>query len=373
MLIINHNNKSLLFKITCFLVLINLLYSSTAFGETYHANNFKSLQSSMVKGIKKQSTEIILHYNNEEELYTSTNEAKQLAEKIFLESYHSLDKSILGKNLYKANYYITKKNNNSLSIRYLITYKNTKKDLDEAEKTINNFIKENIKEDMTDSEKIRVIYNFIIDKYSYGFAEGDNKNLKERNILLGLQGEPVVCEAYAMLFSLMANKLGYKTMIITGTIGENNTETHAWNLVEIDGEWYHIDATWGDSYSKDIRDKYFLTSDFALKYGETFPERRMWDEEKYPPAPNVYNYNKEKKSKEEYIREKTVELENDVKRLKTKFIEVDKSFDSSIIIKKITEVEELKKQVFLYELGVELVFKLGEIEMELKELIAGNL
>lgn len=115
-LIISHNNKSLLFKTICFLILINLLSSSVVFGETYYANSFENLQSSMVKGIEKQSTEIILHYNNEEELYTSTNEAKQLAEKIFLESYHSLDKSILGKNLYKANYYITKK----ITIHYLL-------------------------------------------------------------------------------------------------------------------------------------------------------------------------------------------------------------------------------------------------------------
>ena len=43
----------------------------------------------------------------------------------------------------------------------------------------------------------------------------------------------------------MITELGYNNMIISGKAG-NPPEGHAWNLVEINGQWYHVDPTWGD-------------------------------------------------------------------------------------------------------------------------------
>ena len=46
---------------------------------------------------------------------------------------------------------------------------------------------------------------------------------------------------------------------------------HAWNLIKIDGEWYHIDVTWDDP-TPDLLGRvnhvFFLISDDAIASSE---------------------------------------------------------------------------------------------------------
>ena len=47
-----------------------------------------------------------------------------------------------------------------------------------------------------------------------------------------------------------------------GTNSQGNTENHAWNYVELDGNWYAIDVTWDDPITNGSwfvdNNKYFL-------------------------------------------------------------------------------------------------------------------
>ena len=52
-----------------------------------------------------------------------------------------------------------------------------------------------------------------------------------------------VCQGYALLALKMLRELGIETLYV---VGEVNTGPHAWNLVKVDGEWYHLDTTWND-------------------------------------------------------------------------------------------------------------------------------
>ena len=60
-------------------------------------------------------------------------------------------------------------------------------------------------------------------------------------------------------------------LYVRGNITE--TGAHAWNLVKLDGRWFHLDSTWGIHYS-DARNPYLLRTD------ETFP-KHTWDRELY--------------------------------------------------------------------------------------------
>lgn len=62
------------------------------------------------------------------------------------------------------------------------------------------------------------------------------------------EGESLaVCDGISKTYSLLANMAGLEALRITGTAAQDSqTENHAWNKVKIDGEWYIVDATWGD-------------------------------------------------------------------------------------------------------------------------------
>jgi len=61
------------------------------------------------------------------------------------------------------------------------------------------------------------------------------------------------CEGYARAMQLLLDLQGIDCCIVTGdaTNAAGESVGHAWNQVRIDGEWYHLDATWDDPVTDD--------------------------------------------------------------------------------------------------------------------------
>ena len=77
-----------------------------------------------------------------------------------------------------------------------------------------------------------LIFNADYDtSYTYYYADG---------VLLRGTG---VCQSYALAYELLLHEIGIESVYITGTA---NGDSHAWNLVKLDGLWYHVDCTWDD-------------------------------------------------------------------------------------------------------------------------------
>ena len=56
---------------------------------------------------------------------------------------------------------------------------------------------------------------------------------------------------------------------------------HGWNIVNIDGEYYHLDATWDDPIlNKDNITKY----EYLAISDEEMSKTHTWDKSKYPPC-----------------------------------------------------------------------------------------
>ncbi len=75
------------------------------------------------------------------------------------------------------------------------------------------------------------------------------------------------CEGYAFTFDYLCKLAGIDCYTVTGTNLEG--ESHAWNIVKLDGEWYHVDCTWDDPIldppdTEFIRYYYFLVSDYDI-------------------------------------------------------------------------------------------------------------
>lgn len=70
-----------------------------------------------------------------------------------------------------------------------------------------------------------------------------------------------VCQAYMLGFRAAMEKLGISCLTTS-----SDDMNHTWNLVSLNGEWYHIDVTWNDSMPRGrAGHKFFLTSDAGLK------------------------------------------------------------------------------------------------------------
>lgn len=95
--------------------------------------------------------------------------------------------------------------------------------------------------------QLRKVHDLLGKNICYTNSTG----MRAYQITGGLVDNTGVCEAYAKSFKLIAEQLGYPTILVVGTArrergGKLYTEPHMWNYVQIDGEWYAVDVTWSD-------------------------------------------------------------------------------------------------------------------------------
>ncbi len=112
----------------------------------------------------------------------------------------------------------------------------------------------------SDYEKVKGVYEYVIETVDYSGDVG------EQDIVSALLYGSGVCGAYARAVQALLLRLGVPCRYVTG---QAQGEGHAWNLVCIEGGWYHVDATWGDpSYSGE-----------AAEYGVSYAYLGLTDEQ----------------------------------------------------------------------------------------------
>lgn len=122
--------------------------------------------------------------------------------------------------------------------------------------------------DMTTLEKALYVHDRLaLDfKYDERIHSSDSavKNETNYDIYSLVKEKTGVCQAYAGLYKyILDNKLGIPAVIVT-----SNAMGHAWNAVQIDGNWYHTDVTWDDpepDRKGNVHHQYFLLSDSQIQ------------------------------------------------------------------------------------------------------------
>ena len=112
----------------------------------------------------------------------------------------------------------------------------------------------------SDMEKALAIHDAIIINNAY--EEYGYESHTAGGMLLYGSG---VCDAYSNLYQYVMNKLGLTTYTYI-----SDSMSHAWNVIEIDDVYYHVDLTYDDSLLDDydrlgmVLHDYFLVSDSLI-------------------------------------------------------------------------------------------------------------
>ena len=86
---------------------------------------------------------------------------------------------------------------------------------------------------MSDYQKALALHNWLMFNANY---DQTYSHYSPDGVLLDGTG---VCQSYATAYQLLLNAVGIENDLEYG-------DDHVWNMIVLDGEWYHVDVTWDD-------------------------------------------------------------------------------------------------------------------------------
>ncbi len=141
---------------------------------------------------------------------------------------------------YKYNTY--KRGDSVVGLEFEPKYTMTQAERDDYQARIDEVAAEwlsGISSDASDYDKALYVFETLIDNVDY-----DTESEQNQNIISVFINKSTVCQGYADAAWYLLDKLGIKSTIVTGNA---NNQAHAWNLVYLDGAYYYMDVTWGNS------------------------------------------------------------------------------------------------------------------------------
>lgn len=141
-----------------------------------------------------------------------------------------------------------------------------------------------ITSDMSDFEKEIQIIRYMVENCSY------NKETENSWSAYGalVEGE-AKCMGYADAFMVLGKACGLDVRYIV-------SKTHAWNLIKLDGKWYHVDVTWedpiasnkGNGYGFDkLRNQYINLTDDEMS---AISHHKSWTPNKVKANSTAYGH-----------------------------------------------------------------------------------
>lgn len=109
----------------------------------------------------------------------------------------------------------------------------TESDLNAA-REVDRILDEIITDDMSDEDKIQAITVYVVDNFKYKLSKAEESNMEPLESMI--ENKSGVCASYAYMMNVMLRKAGITSYEII-------SKTHAWNLIEVDGKYYYLDAT----------------------------------------------------------------------------------------------------------------------------------
>ena len=133
-----------------------------------------------------------------------------------------------------------------------------------------------IPKDMSDYDKLMYLCEYLVDNVVY-YNGNREFEAPEEDIILAEDSKPdepyetgqgalfdgrANCFGYTKALDTLLRRSGFITIPVFGSTPE---EPHSWNMIQLDGDWYHLDTTWMDT-SDGINYTYFLADDEQIAF-----------------------------------------------------------------------------------------------------------
>lgn len=123
----------------------------------------------------------------------------------------------------------------------------------------------------TDFDRALLAHDYIVENCEY-----DN-DLKLRGANDVLLRKKAVCQGYSSAYKYLLKNMGINCVNAYDT-----KEEHEWSLIELDGNWYHVDVTHDDPVPNRlgyVSHEYFLITDEEIKRANNGSGNSSWDKE----------------------------------------------------------------------------------------------
>lgn len=155
-------------------------------------------------------------------------------------------------------------NTKSASVTVQVEYRESLQQTAYVNQQVKAILAQIITPGMNSHQKVKAIHDWVVLHLKY-----DNSYSKY-TAYEGLQSGSAVCQGYSLLTYKLLMGAGIKNKIVEGTARAPGkaAQSHAWNLVLLDGRWYHLDTTWDDPLDGpegELSTAYYMRTDAQMR------------------------------------------------------------------------------------------------------------
>lgn len=171
--------------------------------------------------------------------------------------------------------YSYRKTGRSADIAVQMKYRETLEQSLYVEARVQEILKGILKPGMSAHDIVKAVHDWVVLNVEY------DTGMKKFTAYEALQDGAAVCQGYALLTYKLLKEAGIYNKIVEGKaqIPGQKAELHAWNLVYLNGNWYHLDATWNDPVPDRpgvVSYAYYMRTDAQMRadhsWADTYPE-----------------------------------------------------------------------------------------------------
>jgi transglutaminase/protease-like cytokinesis protein 3 len=128
-----------------------------------------------------------------------------------------------------------------------------KEKVEEMRRGLDGKVEEILKEisEMTKEEKELYVHDYLVNTVSFAYVEESCMADTAYGALIDGKAN---CSGYSFAFMYLMRETGIPCIMCYGYANKGD---HAWNIVQLEGEYRHVDVTWADWEEKGISHEYY--------------------------------------------------------------------------------------------------------------------